>query len=202
MPGSGSFAGNSAVQGNPYMQGINRHMQQGNPYMQGNTQPFGQNNTFMQNTNQTLANDQYRQNDASANANPYLQGNPYAGLGINKPSDASVQKVPNITETSPDDLFKPVDAEPAPTDTPVAGSGFAQTTPGGETVSPAVASVQEYVNSPAPQTIAPAAMGPQADERPAPEAMGALKSQMPNTAPNPFLQNLENLNKDSGTDNT
>ena len=127
-------------------------------------------------------------------SNPYMQGNPFANMGINQPLNnatppaeaaavtAVASAVDNTAADKPSDVS---DNAPAKSDDNEVTTGLFAAAQ-----APAEAASNGSDN-------APAQMGPQADDRPAPSPMGEFKGQMPNTAPNPFLQNLENMKKDS-----
>ncbi len=210
MPGRAGIQGNPYMQqqmpqGNPYVQQAQQQMPQGNPYVQQAQQQMPQGNPYMQQqTQQQIPQDNpYMQQTAAVNrgANSYLQGNPYAGFGINQPSggmkdadtpDASaVGDNTQIAENTQAAENVPV-TESIVTDAAVdnAARSLAETSP---------VLADAALNS---QSSPYGTLGPQPDERPAATALGELKSVMPYTAPNPYLQNLENMkkNEEGGSD--
>lgn len=216
------MGGAPGMQGNPYMPNSNMAQQKpANPYMSNN---MPQNNP--------PAGDQlfnpFKENGPVKTDNPYMQGNPYAGFGINQgPAQNNTAPLGQNTAVNAEPVpgqFQPVNntgagqpandlntAQPGPADSSVAEQSKIVLTKTDDAAASGPAIGESNVSGPAAMGPAisesnvsgPAPMGPLSDDRPAPSPMGELKTQMPNTAPNPFLQNLENLKKDTDdTNNT
>ena len=237
QPGMGCQPGMSGAPGMPFMaNNQTAPVQQSNPYMQ-NTPAQGMNRMPQNNPYINSGMQGNMQNNAAApGGNPYLQGNPFAGMGINQPQNTGSSPVNNMApvnnmmpanNAAPVNNMAPVN-NAAPIDNMASGNN---TAPAAEAAAEgndaAIKAAAEAVNTvesiktatqttdlsaensiSGPQASAsplpgPAPMGPQADDRPEPKPLGQIKTQMPNTAPNPFLQNLENMKNDSdGSNNT
>ncbi len=232
-PGMGGMQGRPMQQGNPYMQNISQQGVSGNPYMQNNMkQSNNQGNPYMNNAAPGMQQngqlfDPFKNNGPVQTSNPYMQGNPYAGMGINQPGNTQQQPVgqsmgQQMSMGQSMNILPPINQnansdQTANTQQSAEAAEVSQAQDQPSSVQTESVSMTENASASNAEIVAPAndssisgpesmnessfagptPMGPQSDDRPAPKPLGEIKTQMPNTAPNPFLQNLENMKKES-----
>ncbi len=201
-------------QGTPYMNNAAPGMQQNRPLFDPfkNNEPVQNSNPYMQgNPYAGFGINQATNNSAAMNQPGNVQQpmGQQTGMGqsmnilppINQPvnnDQAAVADQTAAAQQPAETIAAPVQDQPAAVNT----DSISADTDNTRAVFAAGASVNESsISGTAPITESslsgPVPMGPQSDDRPAPKPLGEIKTQMPNTAPNPFLQNLENMKKES-----
>ncbi|MBR3524914.1 MAG: hypothetical protein IKO11_03615, partial [Lachnospiraceae bacterium] len=118
--------------------------------------------------------------------NPYMQGNPAAQPGADR---ASVQEGP----TGPLASETPQPLGPSPSVPAGNGGGASMEAPAGPSEAGSLGPVTYDKPVDLSQAEEPGDLGPSILEREAPKALGPSEAVRPHTAPNPFLQKLEEM---------